>query len=212
MPYTDVLSSYQTFSRNLIAGDEAQGEQPSPDLVRQLAAAVTALGGGAGGGGSSITEAEISSAIDEATTIGSMQINLGYISANSAETVNKLVDLLSQVAAIALNTDAVETQLTKVSAGATNLTFAPLGSHTAQGSLGSIVTLSPLTNATKLLIQARIADIRYTLDGTNPVSGDSGVGFVLHAGQPPLTIPIAGATIKILEESVGARVQYQWGT
>lgn len=91
------------------------------------------------------------------------------------------------------------------------LGFVRLGAHVSvtDNSLNSVATLAPATGATKLLIQALTQNVRYTLDGTTP---SATVGFQLKAGDPPLLIPLsAGVTVKVIEETASAVIQYQWG-
>lgn len=87
--------------------------------------------------------------------------------------------------------------------------FNPVGNHTRNASLGTAVTLTAPTGATKLLIQALTQDVRYTLDNSTPSSTN---GFLMVADDPPLLIPLGPDTIvKIIQDAAGAEVQYQWG-
>lgn len=87
--------------------------------------------------------------------------------------------------------------------------FNPQGAHTRNASLGSVVTLTPPTNASYLLIQALAQNVRYTLDGTTPTAS---AGFQLVASDPPLLLSVRGvASVKVIQETTGAEVQYQWG-
>jgi hypothetical protein len=88
--------------------------------------------------------------------------------------------------------------------------FAPVGTHTSNSSLGSVVALTPPPGADQLLIQALTQNVRFTLDGTAPTSS---LGFMLKAGDSPVLIPIGatGQVIKVIEETAGGIIQYQWG-
>ncbi|RLI51820.1 MAG: hypothetical protein DRP09_18840 [Candidatus Thorarchaeota archaeon] len=88
--------------------------------------------------------------------------------------------------------------------------FSPLGSHTQNTSLSSVVTLTPPNDAvTKLLIQATGKNVRFTLDGTNPTTSK---GFRLTVGDPALLIMIErGVTVKVIGEHNNAVIDYQWG-
>lgn len=88
--------------------------------------------------------------------------------------------------------------------------FNPVGAHTRNTSLSSVVTLTPPDGATKLLIQAVAQNVRYVLDGSTP---SATVGFQMVASDPPIIIPLHKDTnsIKIIQETAGAEVQYQWG-
>lgn len=83
------------------------------------------------------------------------------------------------------------------------------GSHTKNTALSSSFTLTPPGNANAILIQATVQNVRYTLDGTTPTAT---TGFILRAYDDPRIIDIsAGMTVKIIEETSGAIVNYQWG-
>lgn len=87
--------------------------------------------------------------------------------------------------------------------------FAPVGAHGSNGSLDAAVTLTPPATANALLIQATGQNVRYTLDGATPTAS---VGFLLRGDDPALIIDVGvGMTIKVIEESAGATVEYQWG-
>lgn len=91
--------------------------------------------------------------------------------------------------------------------------FAPIGAHTSNSSLGSVVNLSNgiPSGADQLLIQALTQNVRFTLDGTDPTAS---LGFQLKAGDPPMIIPIGatGQIIKVIQETAGAVIQFQWGS
>jgi hypothetical protein len=95
-----------------------------------------------------------------------------------------------------------------------SLEFRPAGAHTANSSLSSAVTLTPptLSNgepASQLLIQAFDQNIRLTLDGTTPTAN---TGFQIEPADRSVLIPVAlDTTVKIIEETAGGSVQYQWG-
>jgi len=88
------------------------------------------------------------------------------------------------------------------------LRFDPIGNHVGGTSISSATTLTPEDGATKLLIQALDQNVRFTLDGTTPTAS---MGFQLVAGDPPVMIWAAGATVKVIEEAATADIQYQWG-
>jgi len=89
------------------------------------------------------------------------------------------------------------------------LQFDPVGSHVDGTVITGVVTLTPPTGATKLLIQALDQNIRITLDGTAP---DATTGFQIKAGDPMLLIPLGNATvIKVIEEAATADINMQWG-
>ncbi len=85
--------------------------------------------------------------------------------------------------------------------------FTPVGAHTSNATLTSAVTLTPPTGATKLLIQIFTANVRYRLDGTNPTAS---VGFRWAAGDS--VVLSVNSAVRIIQESAGAGVEYQWGS
>ena len=88
------------------------------------------------------------------------------------------------------------------------LRFDPIGSHADGTDISSAATLTPADGATKLLIQALDQNVRLTLDGTTPTASK---GFKLVAGNAPVMIWTAGATVKVIEEAATADIEYQWG-
>lgn len=87
--------------------------------------------------------------------------------------------------------------------------LAPVGAHVANGSLSSSVTLTPPATANTLLLQATGQNVRYTLDGTTPTAT---TGFRLRSDDLPVIIDIGvGMTVKVIEETATATIQYQWG-
>ena len=87
--------------------------------------------------------------------------------------------------------------------------FRPVGSHTNDTDISAVDTLTVPAGATMLLIQASVADCRYTLDGTTPTAA---VGFTLVAGADPTLILLDdGVTVKVIEEGSCAILDYQFG-
>lgn len=88
--------------------------------------------------------------------------------------------------------------------------FIPEGAHLQDTTISSATTLSkPGSGAAKLLLQATDKNVRFTLDGTVPTASK---GFVLEADKPPVMIQVGeGVTVKVIEESATAAVEYQWG-
>ena len=87
--------------------------------------------------------------------------------------------------------------------------FTPVGGHYDGTAISSALTLTPVSDATKILIQALSQNVRFTLDGTTPTATK---GFQLCVGDPPVLIPVtSGTTLNVIEETAGADVQYQWG-
>lgn len=70
------------------------------------------------------------------------------------------------------------------------------------------VTISAPTNAKRLLIQALSQNVRYTLDGSAPTATH---GFQMKAGDPPILIPVgANTTVRVIQETATAEIEYQW--
>lgn len=87
--------------------------------------------------------------------------------------------------------------------------FNPVGAHDDGETISSAVTLTPPEGATKLMVQAHVQNVRFTLDGTAPTAS---LGFQIAAGDPPIIIPLGnGTTIKVIEEAATADLQFQWG-
>lgn len=80
------------------------------------------------------------------------------------------------------------------------------GAHTQDTSIDSVTTITPTGDY--LIIQATVAgkNIRITFDGTNPTTS---LGFVIVAQDPPVRIPTAGKTFKIIAETAGAAADWQ---
>ena len=87
--------------------------------------------------------------------------------------------------------------------------FDPVGSHSQDATISGVTDLVAPPGANKLLIQTVGANVRYTLDGTAP---SATLGFVLTDGDAPLVIPFGPATtIKVIEESATATIDFQFG-
>jgi hypothetical protein len=83
-----------------------------------------------------------------------------------------------------------------------------IGSHATSGS-GGVPTAIPLVKpagATQIIIQAITGNVRFTLDGSTPTAT---YGFELQAGQLPVTIPVPGGGINVIQESA-TDLEYQW--
>lgn len=85
--------------------------------------------------------------------------------------------------------------------------FTPVGAHTQVTTLGSAVVLDPPAGATRILLQTVTQNIRYRLDGVNPVAN---VGFRQTPTDGPVTIECPGG-IRVIQESPSATIDYQWG-
>lgn len=88
--------------------------------------------------------------------------------------------------------------------------FKPVGDHLSKSTIATAFTLTPPTDADKLMIQNDgTVDVRYTIDGTTPTAT---VGFVLVANDPPIIVPIdSGTEVIVIQEAEDANIQYLWG-
>ena len=87
--------------------------------------------------------------------------------------------------------------------------YHPSGAHTSV-SLFGVTTLTNNSDEFRrgVPVQALTQNIRYTLSNTTPTSS---LGFQLKAGDPPVRIDLdAGMSIRFIEETSGAVLQYQW--
>jgi len=92
---------------------------------------------------------------------------------------------------------------------AVEIPFNPLGAHVRQTSLGSVYTPAPPSGAGMCVVQALGANVRFTLDGTDP---SATFGFQLATGDVERVLPIGSATVlKFIQEAAGAEVQLQFG-
>jgi len=103
--------------------------------------------------------------------------------------------------------DPVETTLPVSGEVAITDTYAPIGSHSSGALISSAITLTKPEGANSILIQTLVQNVRFTLDGTTPTAS---VGFQILAGNPPMIIAIPGTSIKVIEETASASLQYQW--
>lgn len=87
--------------------------------------------------------------------------------------------------------------------------FLPIGAHNSGLDISTAQMLTPDPNATTILLQALVKNVRYTLDGTMPTPT---LGFQLVAGDPPVLLALTSCTcLKVIEEAATASLQYQWG-
>ena len=85
----------------------------------------------------------------------------------------------------------------------------PRGDHVSTNSLSSALTVTKPASARSILVQAITQNVRYTLDATTPTAS---VGFQIKAGDPPVLIPVHNSSIKFIEETATAVLQYQWSS
>jgi hypothetical protein len=92
------------------------------------------------------------------------------------------------------------------------LSFKPVGAHTENNSLASVVTLAlpaALADGGQIMLQCFTQNVRFTLDGTTP---DADTGFRITAARDPIIVWIdPAASLKLIEEAATAVLQYQWG-
>lgn len=86
--------------------------------------------------------------------------------------------------------------------------WTPIGAHTQNASLGSVVTLTLPDGANAFLMQATGQNIKYTVDGSNPTTTR---GFTLYATGTPVIVylPSNAVTVKVIESAATATLDYQ---
>jgi hypothetical protein len=89
--------------------------------------------------------------------------------------------------------------------------IAPLSAHVALSALASVNSLTvPDGGARKLLFQVTTGAVRVTFDGTTPTAS-VGFRFATDATAVPTFFHVSSSTvIKVIEETAGSVVQYQW--
>jgi hypothetical protein len=92
-----------------------------------------------------------------------------------------------------------------------NNAIAPVGAHTTNSSLSSVVTLTQPLGASRILLQAFAQNVRFLFtETTNTTVPTASVGFRLLAGERiDLSVP-TGTLLKVVEETASASIQYQW--
>jgi hypothetical protein len=88
--------------------------------------------------------------------------------------------------------------------------FTRVGSHKTLTVDNTVKTLVPDVGTKKVIMQVTGANIRYTLDGTNPVAATT--GFLLNDSTVPIILDMtSGVTIKVIRDaSVSGTLQYQF--
>lgn len=73
----------------------------------------------------------------------------------------------------------------------------------------ALFTVNIPTGCEEVLVQAIDQNIRYTLNGTTPTASS---GFVLTAGNDPISIPVTKYTVlKFISETAGAILEHEFG-
>lgn len=85
--------------------------------------------------------------------------------------------------------------------------FVAQGAHGVDTTISTATTLTPPSGADALLLQAFTQAVRWTVDGTTPTAS---TGFQLPAGSSVLIEVGDGQTVKVIEETATASIQYQW--
>lgn len=89
----------------------------------------------------------------------------------------------------------------------TGFTAQLIGTHTTLGTLATATALTTPTGADLIQLQVFAQNIRYTLDGTTPTAT---TGFQVSAGSCIVIDIGLDHTLKIIEETATATIQYQW--
>lgn len=83
------------------------------------------------------------------------------------------------------------------------------GAHVQQAVSSAVITLDPDNLAQGVYLQAIGDDVRFTLDGTDPVAATT--GFLLYDGHPPLLFDLGtGVEIKMIRNSGDCSVAIQY--
>lgn len=85
--------------------------------------------------------------------------------------------------------------------------FVAVGAHQNDTTISTATTLTRPTGGNRILFQALVQNIRYTLDGTTPTAS---VGFRLTAGDSVEIVMGGVQEVKVIEETASAVVQWQW--
>jgi len=89
----------------------------------------------------------------------------------------------------------------------------PINNITRNASLASAATLTIPPKACGLFLQVESGNINYTLDGSTPTTGATGVGFKRAATDGVVRIDLfPGATVRLIEQAASAVIQYQFFT
>ncbi len=90
--------------------------------------------------------------------------------------------------------------------------FRPVGSHARNTSIDTAATITPTGDAVGaeyIMIQALAQNVRFTLDGSVPTAAQ---GFRLAVGDRQVLPLVPNITqIKVISETAGAAVEYQYG-
>jgi hypothetical protein len=84
----------------------------------------------------------------------------------------------------------------------------PIGSHSQESDLSSAVTLTPPANARVLFFQPLSQNIRVTVEGTTPTAS---LGVQYPFGGLYRIDLAEGTTVKMIQESATASLEYWWG-
>ncbi len=82
----------------------------------------------------------------------------------------------------------------------------PVGDHANDSVDTTVVTVARPDNATHITLQALDVNIRYMISGGIPTSTN---GFQLAAGAITL-IAFAQGELRVVSETTGSTIQYQW--
>lgn len=87
------------------------------------------------------------------------------------------------------------------------LNFNPIADSHTENAVATVQTLTPPAWVTKLLVQAEDDNVRFTLEGTDPVAATT--GFILTPDQPIVIGIQKNTVLKFLSD--GGTIIYEWG-
>ena len=90
------------------------------------------------------------------------------------------------------------------------LPFKPVGAHTANASLSTVVEITVPAGAYQWMVQTQTKNVRFTLDEATAATTTK--GFLLVADAAPVIVPVfPGQVIHVIEVATTATLDYQFG-
>ncbi|PIG93715.1 hypothetical protein [Gloeocapsopsis sp. IPPAS B-1203] len=86
-----------------------------------------------------------------------------------------------------------------------------LGTHTRNAALSSAVTLTVPANGSGLFLSVESGAINYTINGSTPTTGATGLGFKQVPADGMVRLDLfPGAQVRVIEQAASAVIQYQF--
>jgi hypothetical protein len=91
-----------------------------------------------------------------------------------------------------------------------DLPFTPVGSHTQNADIDSVVEITVPDGATQWMVQCQTKNVRFTLDSATAATTTK--GFLLVADASPVIVPVYPTqVIHVIEVAATAVLDYQFG-